>query len=378
MINKDHPVVFVLPSLDPDDRIVSLADELNAAGNGIELLVVDDGSCEAKQSLFRELDSRPFCTVLHHEVNRGKGAALKTAFAWLLEKYGEKLCGCVTADGDGQHLVKDILQAETELRNHPDALVLGSRVFHGDDVPWKSRFGNNMTSFMFQNVLRLKGVTDTQTGLRGIPANFMKACLSLPGNRFEFETEMLLAAKTEHVLIHAYPIETVYFEQNSGTHFRPVKDACRIYGVIFRHLFGEFFSFILSSLSSAVLDFALFNLCYYLIFTEDLTWSGRHPRLFLSCFIARATSSVWNFTLNRYFVFPKNDKERQPLGKSLAGYYLLCCVIFVASWLLTSLLTKLLPDNWISTGKLGVDLMLFLLCYFTQKYLIFRRRETSC
>lgn len=371
------PVIYVLPSLDPDERILDLAAALNRLQGQLELLVIDDGSCAERQHYFDQLAVIEGCTVIHHEVNKGKGAALKTAFRYLLARYGENgFSGCVTADGDGQHLPEDILHIGAELQEHPQQLILGSRVFTGDDVPWKSRFGNHLTRFMFCKVLRLN-VSDTQTGLRGIPPALMRACLELPGDRFEFETEMLLASKKAGFSILEYPIKTVYFNENSGTHFRPVKDACRIYGVILHSLLGEFFSFILSSLSSALVDYLLFCLLYYVLLSDTMIWNlpylgARNPHLFLSAFFARVCSSFWNFMVNRYMVFRKSKRERQPLGKSIAGYYGLCVLIFIASWLLTAWISNYIP---VAYGKPVVDTVLFLLCFATQKFIIFRSRK---
>ncbi len=371
------PVVYVLPSLDPDERILALADTLKQLQGDLELLVIDDGSSAENQHFFDELAQIEGCSVIHHKKNKGKGAALKTAFRYLLARYGaEGFAGCVTADGDGQHLPEDILHVGAELQQHPRNLILGSRVFTGDDVPWKSRFGNHLTSFMFRKVLRLN-VTDTQTGLRGLPPGFMKACLSLPGDRFEFETEMLLASKKASYPILEFPIQTVYFDENSGTHFHPVKDACRIYGVIFHYLLGEFFTFVLSSLSSALLDYLLFCLLFYVLLSDSMIWNLPYfgecnPHLFLSVLIARVCSSLWNFTVNRYMVFRTSKQERQPLGRSLAGYYFLCVLIFVASWLLTAWISRWIP---VAYGKPVVDGVLFLLCFAAQKYCVFRRKS---
>ena len=372
----EKPVVYVLPSLDPDERILKLVGMLKQLQGDLELLVIDDGSSVANQHFFDELAEIEGCSVIHHEKNKGKGAALKTAFRYLLARYGEdNFAGCVTADGDGQHLPEDILHIGAELQKNPHALVLGSRVFTGDDVPWKSRFGNHLTSFMFRKVLRLN-VTDTQTGLRGLPPGFMKACLALPGNRFEFETEMLLATKKAGYPILEFPIQTVYFDENSGTHFHPVKDACRIYGVIFHYLLGEFFTFILSSLSSALVDYLLFCLLYYVLVSEAIIWTlpvigTCHPHLFLSVIFARVCSSFWNFMVNRYIVFRVSKQERQSLGRSLAGYYLLCVIVFIGSWLLTAWVAKFIAAAY---GKLIVDTFLFVLCFLAQKYCIFRRK----
>lgn len=375
---SEKPVVYVLPSLDPDERILELVDTLTRLCDGIELLVIDDGSCAEKQCIFEKLALQNGCTVIHHEKNKGKGAALKTAFRYLLGRYGEDgFAGCVTADGDGQHLPEDIRHIGEELQKNPQNLVLGSRVFTGDDVPWKSRFGNHLTSFMFRKILRLN-VTDTQTGLRGIPPGFMRVCLELPGDRFEFETEMLLATKKAGYPILEFPIQTVYFDENSGTHFHPVKDACRIYGVIFHYLLGEFFTFVLSSLSSALVDYLLFCLMYYVFLSDsaiswDLPFLGHcNPHLFLSVFVARACSSFWNYMLNRHIVFRTTKQTRQPLLKSMIGYYSLVVVVFLASWLLTSWISKFIL---VAYGKLIVDALLFLLCFTVQKFCIFRRRS---
>jgi len=340
---------------------------------------VDDGSRPEKQVIFEKLAHLRGCTVLHHEVNLGKGAALKTAFRYLLDQYPAGLAGCVTADGDGQHLVKDILAVAETLKQNPDSLVLGCRVFGGEHVPWKSRLGNNLTKFMFGTVLRIK-VSDTQTGLRGLPAEFMRACLDLKGDRFEFETDMLLLTRKTHTPILENPIETVYFDANEGTHFHPVKDAFRIYRVIFRFLFAELFRYVLVAAGSFLLDVTLFWLCWNIIFTSKvmirLPWGECDASLFLSCFIARVCSSLLNYWCNRRLVFRAGkDGKRVPVLKSMAGYYMLCAAIFVSSWLLTAAASHVVPKAWLVLAKVGIDGMLFFVSFFTQKFIVFRGKR---
>ena len=147
------------------------------------------------------------------EVNRGKGGALKTAFAWFLEHTGEDL-GVVTVDGDGQHTAADALRCARELEAHPDSLVLGVRQFDGADVPLRSRIGNQATIWCFR-VLCGVGVSDTQTGLRSIGTDFLRALCTVPGDRYEFETNMLLATSRLGIPIREVPIRTVYLEQNA-------------------------------------------------------------------------------------------------------------------------------------------------------------------
>ena len=70
-------------------------------------------------------------------------------------------------------------------------LILGVRAFDQENVPAKSQFGNNLTRKVFRTLYKVD-ISDTQTGLRGIPTDFMKILLDVPGERFEFETRMLI------------------------------------------------------------------------------------------------------------------------------------------------------------------------------------------
>ena len=227
-------IYFILPAYDPDEKILAVVRELAEKKSAdAQILIVDDGSTPThRKTCFAPLETLPDVTVLRHEVNRGKGAALKTAFCFILQQNAPALGG-VTADCDGQHSVEDMLKAAKFLRQNPDSLILGCRGF-SDDLPWKSRVGNRLTKWIFR-VLLHRPLADTQTGLRGIPASQMASYAGLPGNGFEFETQMLLA--TPQGKFFEFPIETIYFDQNSGTHFHPVKDTLRIYGVIFRFFF---------------------------------------------------------------------------------------------------------------------------------------------
>ena len=191
---------------------------------------MNDGSTASYDRYFDEVKNAGY-KVLSHEVNKGKGAALKTAFNHCLKNY-PSFIGCVTADSDGQHSVKDILRCIEELRTHRDELILGCRDFHRDDVPFNSRFGNNITKWVFKAFCGLK-ISDTQTGLRGIPSSFMEELLNLPGNRFEFETQMLIVSKNR-IPIREITIDTIYDSKTDhATHFHPIKDSFRIYKIIF-------------------------------------------------------------------------------------------------------------------------------------------------
>lgn len=378
----DKKIAIVLPAYEPDTVMVPFVRSMqDFLSEDLSLLVINDGSGKAHCSaIFEEISAMPHCTVLHHEVNRGKGAALKTAFSFLLEKYKDSpgFAGCVTADCDNQHSVSDIMQAVKLLRNSTDTLILGCRNFQQDDVPWKSRVGNTLTRFIFRNLLRLP-ISDTQTGLRGIPVKLMEKSLELESNRFEMETEMLLLTSKCRCAIREYPIATLYFDRNSGTHFHPVKDALKIYAVIFKFFFGMFFRFLLSALSSAALDIGLFSLLFYKVLPAgneiEIAGRGFDSRILPACVIARITSSLWNFFINRTLVFKSRASGKFTLTLEMGKYYLLALFILAASWLLTDACRKILPEAYLAAAKLLIDSMLFIISYSIQRLIVFNKRS---
>ena len=358
------PAVLI-PTLDPDHRLCEIVDELHSRGVA-EIIVVDDGSSPECEPVFSELKSKPFCTLARHSVNRGKGAALRTAFMKYLSEHPDGI-GCITADDDGQHSVDDIVALAEKFRRDPDSLLLGQRDFSGDGVPWKSRFGNVLTRSVFRLLAGIR-ISDTQTGLRAIPAEVMESSLSIRGNRFEFETEMLLRAWDAGVRFREIPIRTVYLDNNAGTHFHPVRDAVRIYRVIFAHLFRQLFRFVLTSMSSALVDFLLF-----FMLTQLPVMNDRNLQIILAQTTARVCSGVLNFLLNRYWVFYADPKHRN-LGFSALGYLLLCFAIFGASTGLVLLASRVVPYRMLPYAKAAIDVTLFLVSYLVQKLLIFRVR----
>ena len=138
-MHPEHVIALVIPALEPDGRLPVLLRALGPDWSG-PAVVVDDGSSAAAQPYFAEAE-RLGATVLRHPANRGKGAALKTAFAHCLAVWPD-LLGCVTADADGQHTPADILRLATALRGRPGILWLGCRDFATPGVPAKSRLGN--------------------------------------------------------------------------------------------------------------------------------------------------------------------------------------------------------------------------------------------
>ena len=213
-------VAVAIPSLDPDEKLPALIDNLKAAGFET-ILVINDGSAPQYDPFFEQAAEKG-CIVLKHAVNWGKGRALKTAFNYFLNEL-PGLEGMVTVDSDGQHSVQDTIRCANQLLAHPQALILGCRNFKEQGIPLRSRFGNVLTCKVLKALCGV-AVSDSQTGLRGFSRRVMLAFMQTKGERFEYETNMLIDTKEKEIPIREIPIETIYIENNATSHFNPLKD----------------------------------------------------------------------------------------------------------------------------------------------------------
>lgn len=220
----------LIPAYNPPHDLPGFVRRLAATEIGT-IIVVNDGSSWGYAPIFRELDSVEKVTLIRHPVNRGKGAALKTGLDYAY-KSCEDTIGVVTADADGQHSVDDILEVARVLTNHPKHLVIGVRSFD-KKTPLRSRIGNGMTRCLFGLITGRK-LSDTQTGLRGIPGDFIPQLLKSGFNGYEFELDMLLSCLSDKRPITEQEIRTIYFGNNSSSHFNPLLDSLKVYLVLFR------------------------------------------------------------------------------------------------------------------------------------------------
>ncbi len=358
MNNQNPHIPLIIPSYEPDDRLINLLQSLTVSGF-THIILVNDGSDEKYAHFFETAKNDYGCTVLNHVVNLGKGRALKTAFNYCLNNDSE-LVGCVTADSDGQHNAHDILAVMDALITEPNNLILGSRDFSNANVPRKSYFGNTLTRKVCKFLCSVD-VSDTQTGLRGIPASFMRDLLETAGERFEFETRMLIQSKDNHPITEI-PIETVYdSKENHQTHFNPIVDSVKIYLI-----FGaEFIRFAISSLSSSVVDLVLFTLFCKLF--KTLYPVGAY--IALATVSARVLSATYNYLINYTFVFKSNVNK----GIALTKYVALAVIQMSLSALFVTLLFMAFPAIPEVIIKVIIDTILFFISYYIQKRLIFKR-----
>lgn len=238
--------VIIVPAYKPTSALVELLSSLREATD-VPILVIDDGSGPDFGDIFERCVAIPRVSQVRNAINLGKGAALKHGLNHALLAHPSAQ-SFVTADADGQHRPRDILAVAAACE--PDAMVLGARAFDRD-VPLKSKIGNTISRFLYRLISGIS-LRDTQTGLRGLPRRLAEQCLPIRSNRYEFETEQLIIAKREGFRFKEIGIETVYLDDNRGTHFDPILDSFRIYFVLLRYT--------TASITTALVDFAMFTI----------------------------------------------------------------------------------------------------------------------
>ena len=228
-------VVVILPAFQPSSALPARVRAFHEA-LAAPVVVVDDGSDATCRALFDAAAAVPDCIVLRHETNRGKGAALKTAFAFVAQRFPE-CAGVVTADADGQHAPEDVRRLAEALMAEPAALHLGVRDLALRVTPLRSWWGNRWTSLLFGLLFR-RWFSDTQTGLRAFRRTDIPFFLSLPGDGYDYEMAALARAVRVGMAVRTLPIRTIYETPEASSHFQPLRDTIRIYKALFRSFFS--------------------------------------------------------------------------------------------------------------------------------------------
>ncbi len=341
-------MIILIPAYEPGWALIDLVVRLTEASENV--VVIDDGSGPEFTAILDEVRILG-ATVLGYRANRGKGYALRHGLSHIAERYpGEDV---VCADGDGQHTPAAIRRVADALGEAKGTVVLGARGFDGN-VPLRSRFGNTATRLAMRLTSGLR-LRDTQTGLRGYPAELLDWLVEIRGDRFEYELNILLEATQHRIAIHEVPIETVYLNGNSSSHFRPIADSARVYLPLVR--------FVASSLGAAALDFVL---------AIGLVSVG--AGLLPAVVVARVSSATLNFTVNRRLVF--DPTGRTGVGHTLAGYALVAAAVLVANYGVLYLLYQRFGANLV-LAKISTESVLFLASYHAQRAFVFRSGRTG-
>ena len=352
-------ISVVLPSLDPDEKLHAVIDGLLEYGF-TDIILVNDGSKQENLHYFEEeAAAHPdIIHLLHHEVNKGKGAALKNAFRYFLENRPNGF-GVVTVDGDNQHHPEDTKRC-CEHMLQTGRMVLGCRDFTLDHVPARSRFGNQTTSAIFKIFVGMT-ISDTQTGLRAIPRSDLEILSTIAGDRFEYETNMLLAMKSKGIPFDEVKIRTVYIEENKSSHFHPIRDSWRIYKLILAHFFRYTISSLLGSLVETGLLTVLNLLLKKLLTGAALTAATALPARILSC--------LFNFYLNKTMVFKTNVST----SKAMVRYWILAAGQMAVQFLLDEGCYLLLGISGEATGLRVLIHTVVMVCLYFMSFMIQQR-----
>jgi putative flippase GtrA len=341
--------IVLIPAYEPELQLIGLLE--NIREQGLSAIVIDDGSGVSFSKIFHQASR--LATVLTHDHNRGKGCGIKTGLQYIFEHFTPPYT-VVTMDADGQHQVSDALRICERAESNPNALILGSRGLK-ENVPLRSRFGNTVTRLVYESSTGV-AVYDTQTGLRGFGSALLPILMNIEGERYEYEINVLLEFARRGIRIEEIEISTIYFANNSGSHFNTLKDSFRIYKQIIKYSASSFVSFLL--------DYILYSIL--IILTAGIGSVG----LTLSNIVARIISAGVNFTINRRLVF----KSKGCLWKSAVQYFFLAAVILVCNtFVLNQFVAQLGMNRFVA--KIITELFFFSLSWMIQRFLIFRKRE---
>jgi len=220
--------LVAIPSKNLEDTIANVVREVLDLGLDLDVLVVNDGSTDGTARAAKEAGA----IVVDHPVNLGKGAALRTAFDYALDRGYDAI---VTMDGDEQHDPATIPEFVSALAGGDVDLVVGTRMHAVGDMPAIRRWTNRTTSRV---VSRLAGqeIPDSQSGYRIIRSDVLRDVAGrLVTSNYDTESEILIRAGRKGHRIGALPIESIYTD--SVSHINPFVDTLRFIGLAVRSVF---------------------------------------------------------------------------------------------------------------------------------------------
>ena len=355
-------ICVIIPSLNPNTELIDYVH--NVLSKGLKpVIIINDGSDNSYDNIFDNLKQMPDCIVLKHEYNQGKGAALKTGYAYFL-KHCHACAGVITADADGQHDIEDILKISKLLQeNNINQAILGQRDLYNKKVPLRSRIGNASSAILF-SLLYGCNIPDTQSGLRGFSADLIPLMLSIKGERYDYEMTVLSYLKLKDIKTIKIPIKTIYIDNNKGSHYRTFYDTAKI----FTRIISTFLRYTVSSFASAITDIAVFAICFFWLFT-DISYA---QKVFLCTVIARITSSIVNYYINHRVVF----FSKMPHRSTVVKYYTLWCIQLLTSYFLILAFSSIVNINTVLL-KYIIDLFLALISYQIQLRLVFKNKDIT-
>ncbi len=332
--------VVLIPSYQPEETLIILSRGL--MNQGFKVLIVDDGSGPSYQHIFEA--SKEFATVIGYDHNQGKGFALKHGFKYIIDNFGE-FKGVITADGDGQHRILDIVAMEEKL-SESNTTIIGTRYFD-TKIPFKSKIGNDMSQFT-QSLSTYRYLQDNQCGLRAFLIKDLPELIKIGGNRYEYEMRVITHLQYKEIPYITMRVETIYEDGNKTSHFRPLLDTLLIQSSILLSGLINIISYIVQ----AVLAFVFINFVYT---SEEIIM--RNELSVVSAFLA---ALILHIVLLLIFYRP-----RYP-AKTILRVLLYQLLILIAIFVTVCLFTEFLGLHILLSYLISAVLTLFPLFYIVK------------
>ena len=213
----ENDIVVAIPAYNAGRKLGEVLSEVFRFVNATQVLVVNDGSTDGCEDAVR--DTR--ATLINHQRNLGKGAALKTAFTYFLEN--RSAAALISMDADGQHLPSELPKFLAAYRDRPSDLIIGARGFRWPEMPLHRILSNRVTSWLLTQKLG-QVIRDSQSGFR-LYSRHLIASIELTTSGYETESEILIKACRSGLRLTFIPISTVYGGEPS--HIRGVREIWR-------------------------------------------------------------------------------------------------------------------------------------------------------
>ncbi len=337
-MNED--ILILIPSYEPTEALNVLVNKLSSLS--FSLLIIDDGSGENYSSIFAKCEEK--AVVLSYKINKGKGYALKYGFKYILDNYKD-VKYVLTVDGDGQHSVDDILLMSKEIQEK-NKIIIGERLFEGK-IPFKSRIGNSLSKFS-QGLCTYRYMKDNQCGLRGFPISSLEMLIKIKGSRYEYEMMVLNYLEMKEIPFASMDVSSIYENNNSSTHFRPVKDTLLIQGSILEYGLINLFSFLFGFLAAL--------LFYHFLFSEGAICEN--PLSYeLSTLIASPITLLFQFVLTSLIFKPVR------LSRMIFRLVLIKIIMLISEILTVSFFTRICSFNFVGAYLICLPLVLLPLYY---------------
>ena len=215
--------LVLIPALNAERSIGAVV--RGCKGVNADVLIVDDGSADRTAEVARDAGAQ----VISHPINRGKGAALKTGFAFAIEHGFDAI---VTLDADGQHLPREIPKFLAARAETGADLIIGGRAHLFSEMLPRRRFANRFSARCIAFAAKTN-VTDSQSGFRLYSADLLRA-IRLRSDGFDMESEVIVQAGCRGFKVITIPIDLGFVDGQSTSHYKPLGDTVRIAWTVIR------------------------------------------------------------------------------------------------------------------------------------------------